>query len=409
MSFVRKLVPPAWLLIVSLFQMAPPPACAQQKAVPAYADTEAAQHVGEEVSITGKVIAVSKSGKGTTYMNFGDRFPRHIFSGTVLARDEAKVGDVKMYEGKVVTITGKIEQAQDQKPQILISSPTQIKLAEGGGAPVAPAPTAAANPAPAPPAVPKPPMPATVPAVPVPAAPPTTASLTPPAPAKPVEVKKMALATNWNGPGQAGEMTRKDLAALFGSEGSPSENVEGDPTVILYGDVPFLAPLAQAKKRLQLEGVSPTVSKVNTPGLPVGSLSSYGFTGIFAGGYGRLNIITDLAEQVVSIQVVDDNPRQRSSDTTDTNGYHTYNFINGRSKAANDLVVKHQIVKEGAPRGVVVVETLLIDPTDGNSPPKKGSSSSSRSTTRTGKVMERARWYLPQSLVSLILRCAGNR
>src|SRR6187401_3593399 len=103
MSFVRTLPGAALLLVLSLIPAAPTAVLAQQKAVPGYPDSEAAKHVGEEVAITGKVFGVSKSGKGTTYMNFGDKFPRHIFSGVVLARDESKVGDVKKYEGQVVT------------------------------------------------------------------------------------------------------------------------------------------------------------------------------------------------------------------------------------------------------------------------------------------------------------------
>ena len=97
-----------------LFSQAP------QKPIPIYPEAEAGKHAGEEAGITGKVIAVSKSAKGTTYLNFGDRFPRQTFSGVVLTRDEEKVGDVKSYEGKVVTITGRIELSPDQKPQILI-------------------------------------------------------------------------------------------------------------------------------------------------------------------------------------------------------------------------------------------------------------------------------------------------
>ncbi len=414
MSFVRTL-PLAVLLSLALLVLlvAPPGAVAQQKAFTA---TEAAQHVGEDVAITGKVVAVSKSAKGTTFMNFGDKFPRNIFSGTVLARDEAKVGDVKMYEGKVVTITGRIELDQGQKPQILINSPTQIRVSDEAGIPAPPPATTAA--VPAPPAAPRAPMPSTVPALPTPTVkPPLTASLPPATPLpKPVELKKISLASTWNSPGQGGELTRKDLASLFGDQGTSSDSTEGDPSVLLFGDVPFLSPLSLAKKRLHLEGVSDSVSKVTTPGLPASSFSAHGFTGIFAGGFNRLNIVTDLADQVVSMQLVDDNPRQRSSDITDTNGYHTYNFVNGRSKGTNELVVKHQVVKDGALRGVVVVDSVLLDPNElepGAKPAKpKSSSSSSGSSSRTpktAKVNERARWYVPGPLVNLILRCVGNR
>jgi hypothetical protein len=391
MSFVRILFSAA---LLTLTLAASPQLCAQQKAV---AESEAGQHVGEDVAITGKVVAVSKSAKGTTYLNFGDRFPRQVFSGVVLARDEAKVGDTKIYEGKVVTVTGRVELSPDQKPQILITAPTQIQLAEPGTTPAPPAPTSGT----------------------APMAPPSTPTSALPAPAalqpQPASLKKIALAPNWNSPVQGGEMTRKDLASIFGGPSLGNESNEGDPTIVFFDDVTFLMPLGLAKKRLKLEGTTAFVSKVTCPGLPVGSFSAHGFAGVFAGGFNRLYLITDLADQVVSILLVDENSRQRSSDITDTTGYHTYNFINGRSKGNNDLVVKHQILT-GAPRGVVVVESMLIDPTDEDGAAK--GSSSSRSTTkgtttsrtsRTGKVNERSRWYVPNTIVSLILRCVGNR
>jgi hypothetical protein len=390
MSFVRLLCSSA--LLVLIFGGSPL-LFAQQKPLPAYTESDAGQHAGEEATVTGKVVAISKSAKGTTYLNFGDRFPRQVFSGVVLTRDEAKVGDVKMYEGKVVTLTGKIELSPDQKPQILISAPTQIQLAEPAGIP---------SPQSMPPAAPTAPVPgvSVAPVRPTPVAP------------KPAEVKKMVLAANWSSPVQGGEMTRKDLATLFGGQGSASESAEGDPSIVLFGEVNFLAPLAVAKKRLQLEGASAFVSKVTCPGLPIGSLTATMFSGVFAGGYNRLYLVTDNAEQVVSILLVDENPRQRSPEVTDTMGYHTYNFINGRSKGNNELVIKHQVATEGAPRGVVVVESTLVDPTDGN-PPSKGPASNRTTTAartpKTGKLMERSRWYVPGPVVNLILRCVGNR
>ncbi len=361
---------------------------AQQKPIPAYTEVEAGQHAGEEATVTGKVVAISKSGKGTTYLNFGDRFPRQTFSGVVLTRDEEKVGDLKIFEGKTVTLTGRIELSPDKKPQIVISAATQIKVAE-------PASASASTTSPAP-------MPVPQPAPPTPGAP----------PAKPAETRKIVLAPSWNSATQGGDMTRKDLAAIFGGQGTASESVEGDPTISLFGDVPFLAPLAVAKKQLQLEGATSSVLKVTCPGLPLGSFTAHGFSGIFAGGFSHLYLVTDIADQVVSVLLVDENTRQRTPDVTATTGYHTYNFVNGRVKGANDLVVKHQIVP-GAPRGVVVLESMLIDPRSADPAVKGGSTSrttagNSRSS-RTGKVMERSRWIVPGQIVNLILRCVGNR
>jgi len=425
MSFVR-IFPSVVLLNLLLAFAAPHPLQAQQKT---YTDTEAVQHVGETASVTGKVAAVTKTSSGMTFLNFGEKFPKNVFTGMISARDEEKIGDVKaLYEGKVVTVTGKIQlSTKDQKPQMFINTPDQIKLADASAAapaapapapaPSAPATTAATAPAPA--AVPKPPMPSTsAPAVPVPPAPTTTASLPPPTTAplpKPAETRKIALAPNWNSPPQGGEMTRKDLASIFGGLGTPGDSAD-DGTIMVYPDVPYLTPLAQAKKRLQLETTPDAALKVNSPGMPIGSFTVHSFTGIFAGGFNKMNLITDLADQVVSVQLVDDNPRQRSSDVTDTTGFHTYNFINGRSKGTTELVVKHQVVKEGAPKGVVVVETMLLDPneadpaTKGSIKPKTSSSSSSSSsrTPKTAKVSERARWFVPGPVVSLILKCVAS-
>ena len=363
---------------------------AQQKQLPTYSDADAAAHAGEEATVTGKVTAVSKSKGGTVYLNFGDRFPRQSFSGVVLVRDQEKVGEVKNFEGQAVSIRGRIEMSPEQKPQIVISTPEQIKMA-----------TASATSAPAPA-----PMPVSNSAAPAPTAP------VAPAP-KLAEARKIALAPNWNSPTQGGEMTRKDLALLFSGQGSVSEGAEGDAAAPVYQDIAYLTPLAEARKRLKLEGSTPSKTKVTCPGLPLGSFSAHAFSGVFEGGFNRLYLVTDNADQIVSVLVVDENSRQRTKELDDSFGYHTYNFINHRVKGTNDLVIRHQLAT-GGPKGVVVVESTLVDPNDGAPPAKSRSTTTSttRTTTRTsrdGKVLERSRWFVPAPVVSLILRCVGNR
>lgn len=111
----------------------PNPAPAQKAEVAGqsatFSDAEAAKHIGEEATVSGKVVAVGTSRQGNIYLNFGASFPKQVFSGLIRSKDAQKVGDAKKWEGKTVAITGKIESYND-KPQIVISSPDQIKVIE---------------------------------------------------------------------------------------------------------------------------------------------------------------------------------------------------------------------------------------------------------------------------------------
>jgi hypothetical protein len=377
-----------------LFTAALPPFCLAGQT---FSDIEAGRHAGDEATVTGKVASVSKSAKGTAYVNFGDKFPRQTFSGVVFARGAEKVGDLSQYEGKAVALTGRIELSPDGKPQIIIRSPEQLKLADG----TAPVPSA-----PAVHVAPLVPMPGPAPAVP---------SLQPTPPPKVTETRRIALAPNWVSAPQIGDMTRKDLALLFGSQIQSGKSDEATASILIYPEVPYLTPLAAARRSLHLENTNPGRIKITTPGLPVASLTANNFPGIFPGGYTTLTLVTDNIDQVVSVHLTDANPRVRTADVTTTGGYHTYNFIAQREKSAGQLIIRYEILREGAPAGVVVVDSLLIDPgaPDPNIPPRTASKSTKTGSAprqpHTGKVLERSRWYVPKPLVNVILRAAGNR
>lgn len=371
---------------------------------PVYPDTEAANHVDEEATVTGKVFGISTSKTGTTYVNLGGNFPQHTFAGVIFASKQADVGDVKQYEGKEVTLTGRITLSRDasKKPQILISKADQIKLAN------APA---------APPATPTPPLTPTptsstsstsAPTTPMPA-------LTPPVPKEvPISAAtvQIQLATGWSSPRRGGEMTRKDLARIFGTVGTASETTTASAALEVYPGIPFLTQLSTVKKLLKLDGLQCAKSRITTVGLPFDSFDAHDFAGVFPGGYDHLHLITDNKEQVVSILLVDSSSRARVTNEVDGTGYHTYNFISGNSKAATYYAIRHQVTPPSTPTAAVVVDTLLVDPTDPETTmPKTGKKSSSKSSytkPKTGKILERSRWFVPLPIVNLILRSTGG-
>jgi hypothetical protein len=386
------------LLLGALLALALSPSLLAQ-ARPSYTDAEAAGHAGEDANVTGKVFGVSTRGS-VTFINVGAAFPNHTFTGVVFSGDQEKVGDLQQYNGKTVTISGKIEMRQD-KPQIVIKSPEQIRLGEAG----ATTPPAVPGPAPAAPMAKS-----TTPAAPTVAA--TTA--TSPAPAAPAaEARRIALAPNWDTPPQGGTMTRKDLSLLFTGQGASSEAKGGEAAILVYADIPYLTPLIEARKRLRLDATAPAKSRVTCPGLPAGSLTAHVFNGVFEGGFNRLILVTDNSDQVVSALAIDENSRQRVQNEPDATGYHTYNFIQHRVKGNDDLVIRHQIAPSKG--RVVLVDSMLIDPHDTDGQPKPRTSTSRTSSTtsiysrsKSGKVLERSRWHVPAPLVELILRSAGG-
>ena len=308
---------------------------AEEKPPAEVTDATAGAHLGDEVIVTAKVTKVSTSKGGTTFLNFGPNVPKQWLTGVIFASDLEAVGDVSGLAGKTVKLRGVVGASKLMKPEIVIKKASQLKVVEDAapekppGAPEVEATT---------PTVPKPEakMPEPKPAAPAPAQ--VVSAVTPAlsVPAAPVpaggEKKTIALAANWASATQGGEMTRKDLAKLFGSVTPAADATAAQGAIMVYPEVPYLTKVAVAKKTLKLEGANSTSVKVTAPGMPMGSFQAQSFTGIFPGGFSKLLLISDVADQVVSVLLLDEDARSRTPDTTDLDGYHTYNFVMGRVK-----------------------------------------------------------------------------
>jgi hypothetical protein len=90
-------------------------------------DSEAIQYVGKEV-VRGRVVSVTTSPLGTTFINFGGEYPNQTFAGYIAA-GSAIAGDQRltMIKGKIVSVTGTIE-LREGKPEINVVSANQIKV-----------------------------------------------------------------------------------------------------------------------------------------------------------------------------------------------------------------------------------------------------------------------------------------
>jgi DNA/RNA endonuclease YhcR with UshA esterase domain len=89
-------------------------------------DTEVAQHVGQTVSVEGKVTRLFKSRNGNIFLNFGGNYPNVTFV-VWIPQDAPEAADPNLanLQGKKVKIRGTI-QLYRGKPEIKVTTKDQI-------------------------------------------------------------------------------------------------------------------------------------------------------------------------------------------------------------------------------------------------------------------------------------------
>lgn len=90
-----------------------------------YSYTEAGAHIGENAIVTGPVVKVYTSSKNTTFFDYCLNYKSCGFSVVVFSSDKNKFSNLSQYQGKTVSIKGKIQSYQGQA-EIILSSPDQI-------------------------------------------------------------------------------------------------------------------------------------------------------------------------------------------------------------------------------------------------------------------------------------------
>ena len=107
--------PPAPAVVAPPVTNAPP-----KEVAPAgiLSPTDAKNHVGEEATVRGKVYGVFVSQKGDVFMSMGAAHPKQPFTA-VCFQGAIQADDLKKFNGKTVSVKGKIKEYNGQVEIVL--------------------------------------------------------------------------------------------------------------------------------------------------------------------------------------------------------------------------------------------------------------------------------------------------
>ncbi|HOU46109.1 MAG TPA: hypothetical protein PLA41_03140 [Candidatus Pacearchaeota archaeon] len=88
---------------------------------------DAAKHIGEKGCVVGRIVSVFVSNSGTTFFDYCKDYKTCQFTAVIFKSDSKKFGDVSIYNGKNLEISGLIKSYQG-KAEIILNDPSQIKI-----------------------------------------------------------------------------------------------------------------------------------------------------------------------------------------------------------------------------------------------------------------------------------------
>ena len=194
---------------------------------------------------------------------------------------------------------------------------------------------------------------------------------------------------------QGGDISMREMQLLLSSHCSEGVDLSGAGTKI-YNGTAYLMHSEQAATILGLRHSVPSRVPLATPGFPKNSMYYIGYDGAFEGRFNRLCFVTDTANKVVAIQLVDEHPKGRwkSAAALAAATWSTYNFINARMRASDTMRVEAVSKRQG---NVITIETQLYQ----------------RVRTRVGRKnvdryeeQENAKLFIPIPFARIILHCA---
>lgn len=194
---------------------------------------------------------------------------------------------------------------------------------------------------------------------------------------------------------QGGDVSMRELQMLLSSHCTQGIDLSGAGTKI-YRGVTYLMDSEQAVPALGLGHAVPSRVPVATAGFPRNSLYYIGYDGAFEGHFNRLYLVTDTANQVVAVQLLDEHPKSRwkSASSLASANWNTYNFVNARMRASDITRVNAVAKREGE---VIAIDTQLY---------QFVRKRLGRSNVDRYEEQENAKLFIPMPFARIILHCA---
>lgn len=206
---------------------------------------------------------------------------------------------------------------------------------------------------------------------------PATSPSPPTRPPSLVQQRTVSLGRGWDSPMQGGDITMRELQSLLSPHCTPGMDL-GGYGINIYNGVCYLMDSDEAARVLRVRGRIPSTARLATPGFPRNTLSYIAYDGNFEDHFNRVYLVTDAANKIVCVQLVDEHPR---SGSTPGGNWNTYNFINTRLRASPSVRVADESMPEG---DIIHIETRMGE---------------------RGKVMEHTKLLIPIPFARIILHC----
>jgi hypothetical protein len=172
--------------------------------------------------------------------------------------------------------------------------------------------------------------------------------------------KGLVLAKNWETAMLKGATAASDLDHVLNLGGvKGGVDLTQGAAITIYAGIKYLEELDKAKEILKVKygTMNPlTNNVVGTSGFPSDSLRYHSFKGDFD-GFGHMILVTDLDEQVVAVQLLNNIPKSHLL-SGHSNRWSVFNFIQNRIKGSSSYAIAYSVQTPGE---VLKIDSELVD------------------------------------------------